>query len=617
MRSLFRQALDTVMGIAIYAQGLAGRFKVKVQFDANAPTAMTDSKVVILPTFALPQNDEDLPVLERLRDYLYGMTVHEIGHVLFTDFTCGRPEGIGRSIYQSLEDARQEVLMIRQYGGARRYLEAMCRRLIEDGRHRVDAEMSPGDLVAFTTNAWMRTEIREQPEYAEMAELGMALIREKLGEGVATRLHAILVLKGLSMASTSDAVNTAKEIVTMLEEEQAKAEQQAQQPQDSQAPDTAQGDPPQGASQPDAGAQAPGGQPGASQGNPSGSDAPQGNPQGSSSGLPPPPQPSNDGQGGAAGQGSDPGQPDATPTPDPAAIAQAIAQAIANGSQLKDAGELAREAIDSASNEIRRDGNCVEVNDLPPTEGGADAGATPLVLGGQPIDEAAVARETAQLRAKLAVELQTKGFARKTVRSQGNKLSVRHLSRLTAGDSRVFLHRKETRKLDTAVMLLCDVSGSMSSYRRIEIACDALYAAACALESTPGVVVAAQSFPGQGRVLKFGQRAKLNRHNFALRAHGGTPLTEGLVVAARELLARPESRKAMIVLTDGDPHNRPQAKLMIDYLARSGVEIYGIGIQSTSVEGLFPEYGVISDLGELSGVLIGLLKRKLLAHMAA
>jgi len=647
MRGLRQQATDALMGVWIFAQGLAGRFKIeKVSFRRDVGTAMTNGKEVILPTFAIPtgNSDEDLAVLEKLRDLMYGLIVHEVGHVMFTCFQTRRPEGIGRSIYQSIEDARQEVLIVREYPGAKQLLDAMCQRIISDGWHQVSAEMPAGNLVSMTVNAWMRSKIRGQSIYADMAKQGMQLVGDTLGQGVATRLHAILVMKADALQTTLESVEMAEEIVTMLNEEQEAAEQRAKQAaekaesSDDDQDDDADADDASGSQgnddgqDDDADDQNASGSQGSDDGQDDAADD-----QGSSGS-----QGSDDGQdddaddqNASGSQGSDDGQDDAGDNQGPsggqgagsqdqpggqsdAAIATAISAALANDTGVDDIGDIARAGIEAASDDVRQERDAVEVCDLPDissTSANRSDGQF-LMLGGEPVDQARVARATSQLLAKLKVELQTLTMAKTSVSERGNQVSMRHVSRLNSGDVRVFRHAKQTRKLDAAVMLLCDISGSMSG-SKLRVAADALYAAACAIAPIPGVTVSARIFPGRGRVLGFNESPMMMRHRFALQATGSTPLTEGLMDAVADLVQRQEQRKAIFVLTDGDPNNRPESKLLIEQISRSGIELYGIGIQSNAVHGLFPEYGVINDLDQLSPVLIGLLKKKLISHLAA
>lgn len=70
---------------------------------------------------------------------------------------------------------------------------------------------------------------------------------------------------------------------------------------------------------------------------------------------------------------------------------------------------------------------------------------------------------------------------------------------------------------------------------------------------------------------------------------GGTPADGAWRRAVGALMKRPESRKILIVVTDGDTNNDPQAKNVLDAARSWGVETYGIGLQCEAIRGLFPQ----------------------------
>jgi cobaltochelatase CobT len=112
-------------------------------------------------------------------------------------------------------------------------------------------------------------------------------------------------------------------------------------------------------------------------------------------------------------------------------------------------------------------------------------------------------------------------------------------------------------------------------------------------------------------VLPFGMKASRNASRFALSARGGTPMTDGLIAAARSLVTRPEPRKLLLTVTDGQPDNQASARILVRHLAQRGVELYGLGLGTNSVRHLFPQSDVIHNVASLAPTLLGMLRRTL------
>jgi len=99
-----------------------------------------------------------------------------------------------------------------------------------------------------------------------------------------------------------------------------------------------------------------------------------------------------------------------------------------------------------------------------------------------------------------------------------------------------------------------------------------------------------------------------------------TPMGEALLFAGKRLAARPEKRKVLFCLTDGQPVvgawdeqvTLNHACEAVQKLTAAGIEPVGIGIMQECVQTIFPRHAVIHDLrelprrfvGELCGVLV-------------
>lgn len=239
----------------------------------------------------------------------------------------------------------------------------------------------------------------------------------------------------------------------------------------------------------------------------------------------------------------------------------------------------------------------------------------------QPEDAVAAKRASTALRTQLQGLLQSSVLTRSKTGRHG-RLDVRQLHRLAVADSRVFKRNGQKAGIDTAVHVLLDCSGSMR--RRIKLTTQACHAVALALDSIGGINVGVTVFPagtaadgGNGYpkgptvcpILNHGDRI---HSNFAMSATGCTPLGESLWWALQQTLSLAESRKIILILTDGDPDSFSMAVEAIEDGRRFGVEIYGLGIMSEAITKLLPNHSrTINDLSELASAMFNILQNAL------
>ena len=202
---------------------------------------------------------------------------------------------------------------------------------------------------------------------------------------------------------------------------------------------------------------------------------------------------------------------------------------------------------------------------------------------------------------------------------QGRHLAYRQLYRLPCRASGIFVKKTRRPAPDTAVYLLLDRSGSMTG-ARIRVASEATLATALALAEIPGCQTAVLAFPGSTEqrvipLLGFTEQAKTVAGRFRLVAQGSTPMANALWRAAYELLLRPETRRLLVVITDGKPNNPQATAEIIQRCRRSGIEVFGLGIEfDEPVKVLFgaPSAVSIENIQDLPKALFQLLERGLL-----
>ncbi len=243
----------------------------------------------------------------------------------------------------------------------------------------------------------------------------------------------------------------------------------------------------------------------------------------------------------------------------------------------------------------------------------------------KPDDAAAARRASTALRIQLQGMLQSSVLTRSKTARHG-RLDSRQLHRLSVADSRVF--KRESRKagMNTAVHILLDCSGSMR--RRIKLTTQVCHAVVTALDSIDGINVGVTAFPagtpidgGNGNdrgptvcpILKHNERMHAD---FAVSATGCTPLGEALWWVLQQMQPLPESRKVILILTDGDPDSANVARNAIEDGRRFGVEIYGLGIMSESISRLLPNHScIIHGLSELAPAMFSMLRGALVNNV--
>jgi cobalamin biosynthesis protein CobT len=167
----------------------------------------------------------------------------------------------------------------------------------------------------------------------------------------------------------------------------------------------------------------------------------------------------------------------------------------------------------------------------------------------------------------------------------GRKLSSRRTPGIALGKLDVFRNEEEGLELDTAVSLLVDASGSMSDnfegYRtgatdegsRIVSALAVSIAASLALDkhSIPFEVACFGEFFVPQK--SFDEPFRTLKTTYLAEYLGGTLTGCAVAKATTSLLSRPESRKVLVVITDGDPDNERTSAAMINECRMLGVEI--------------------------------------------
>lgn len=231
-------------------------------------------------------------------------------------------------------------------------------------------------------------------------------------------------------------------------------------------------------------------------------------------------------------------------------------------------------------------------------------------------------KDSVALRLALRGLVQAKARCAKCITDRGRRFSTTHLCRLVVSDARVFEERMERQAPNAAVHVLLDMSGSMGVAGG-DLAVRASLGLVLGLEGIRGVNPALSVFPGAAcghaqqaicTVLKHGERlTQVTPGQIgAISSWGGTPLQQALQAAGFALAACRETKKALILITDGRVSVQATAQLIED-LKRAGIRVFGIQIGDINdLNGLSIDSAHISNVGELQQVLFGFAKKLLL-----
>lgn len=189
----------------------------------------------------------------------------------------------------------------------------------------------------------------------------------------------------------------------------------------------------------------------------------------------------------------------------------------------------------------------------------------------------------------------------------GLRIAPAAASRLAVWNSRVFERKLEGRTADTALHVLVDMSGSMHARNKEKKAIQASLALFAALKAMPHVNPGLSSFgllpfvpivPHGARSLG-AYAERIGR----MKADGSTPLDAALVGASVALAKTKEAKKAVLVITDGQPDDFGSAVFMVSRLRVAGIRIYGLGIDSELSPLLFDVRSAIQNIDELEPAL--------------
>ena len=492
------------------------------------------------------------------RMLMTGLVFHEVGHKHHTQGS--RPAGLLGEMTNILEDIRVEAATMAERPGTRFDLEAVATHYARKGA------LEPGDAPTAALGlalAFGRARILKQVALVPLLESCRRKVGEAFGRGTVDRMETLLEQELPLLNSTRQAQNLAEKLLSVLAERQNPEPTQPGNPEGTHA-----GSPP-GADQEDSVSQ-----------------------EGSRS---------EDRENDAEAEAPDEGALDLDPLG-------------ATETGYGDLAKLMTAEMNALANEVPQN----QRHTLP---------QMPKVCRqktmSSPLDEVGALCASSRMRARLLGLLQAVRRSPVGYGSSGRRLAPTRLARMAFGDARIFRRRQETAMVNTAVAILLDASGSMygdvGGRCRADIANPAAFALHHALVGIEGVAVLSAGFQFRDAetppvVLLVDFQEKPKSAAFNLNPDGGTPTADALWFVRAALLARPETRRLILLLTDGYPNDPDATRAATARCTQDGIEIVALGLGTDAVRHYWPKHQVLTEVGELPQALFAAMEKVLVAE---
>ena len=192
---------------------------------------------------------------------------------------------------------------------------------------------------------------------------------------------------------------------------------------------------------------------------------------------------------------------------------------------------------------------------------------------------------------------------------------------LGMGDTEIFRKKGKDKKFDGCAYILIDNSGSMRGNKRIE----ACKAAAIIEEGFKGLIpIKITAFDSSGEIIHEtvkGWEESLRKNccwNFCLHGREGCGNEDGydIEIATKELLSRSESKKMLVILSDGAPGDPSHVKRAVQAARKNGIKVFSIyfeegriGCDAGTFKKMYEKDYVICELAQLDEELSKLFKK--------
>ena len=237
----------------------------------------------------------------------------------------------------------------------------------------------------------------------------------------------------------------------------------------------------------------------------------------------------------------------------------------------------------------------------------------------------AIAAEASSLAKQVQRLIQIKAAEDREVGMRSGRIHARSLYKVPTGGDDIFWRKNNPIVTkDSAIFVLGDASGSMRGLPYTSLA--ASYLILNEATSKLGIpaeytLFSERSVPEYFLIKKFNERVSgeqiIARMGHCESYMGNNPDGEALIWAARRLLSRPEKRKILLVLSDGQPATRALGDahthlIKVAAEVSKRVDLFGIGLMTDSVKDFYNQYVIVNDPNELDKMFLNILRKKII-----
>lgn len=237
-----------------------------------------------------------------------------------------------------------------------------------------------------------------------------------------------------------------------------------------------------------------------------------------------------------------------------------------------------------------------------------------------------VRKDTAHVSGAIRRLFQSESQTKRLFAQKRGRITPKDLARLPTGETRIFNKKISGLKGEADVSLVVDASGSMYHTRYAPAVnaaislCEALDAANIPVRVSAFTDYNSKVYHYIIKDWKEPATYEVMRDYFSKICLADNSDGDNIMQAGRELIARGNKRKIMIVLSDGQPCSsrgytgdlNTFTKDAIRHCMAKGIEMYGVGIQTRTVQDYYPKSVVIENPSEIEGALTKLIKETLL-----
>ena len=198
---------------------------------------------------------------------------------------------------------------------------------------------------------------------------------------------------------------------------------------------------------------------------------------------------------------------------------------------------------------------------------------------------------------------------------RGGQIDGTKLAGVPAGNHSVFQTTNRSKSPNMAFSILVDNSGSMGD-KAMAIANVSSLALAMGLDKLKGVTSEVLYYNSSSQMhcaKAFSEKARATAGFFGVKSYGGTMTGHALITAIKRLAVRPEERKTIVILSDGDTADICELRYALELANSLSIKVVCLGILAYSLDGFEDqEFININELNALQPALRRVIKSKII-----